>query len=123
LYGRLLTPELSRRRWAADLLTYLGECGLASFQGITRDVAEEDQLTRLSEWRAVPTGLTVPSFDTAAARLSNANLGELRHWRPFVMQPKGPTFRIDVALLGDPAIGSLRQWHPDLGREEETNET
>jgi hypothetical protein len=123
LYGRLLKPELSRRRWAADLLTYLGECGLASFQGIKRDAAEADQLTRLLEWRPVATGLTAPSFDTAAAHLSNANLGELRHWRPFVSQPEGPTLRIDVGLLGDPAIERLRHWHPDLGREEETNET
>ena len=123
LYGRLLKPDLSRRRWAADLLTYLGECGLASFQGIERDAAEAGQLTRLLEWCPVPTGLPAPSFDTAAAYLSHANLGELRHWRPFVSQPNGPTFRIDVALLGDPAIESLRHWHPDLGREEETNET
>ena len=123
LYGRLLKPELSRRRWAADLLTYLDECGLASFQGIKRDAAEAGQLTRLLEWRPVPTGLAAPSFDTAAAHLSNANLGELRQWRPFVSQSKGPGFRIDIALLGDPAIESLRHWHPDLGREEETNET
>ena len=40
LYGRLLKPEWSRRRWAADLRTYLEECGLASFQGIKRDVAD-----------------------------------------------------------------------------------
>ncbi len=123
LYGRLLKPEWSRRRWAADLKTYLEECGLASFQGIKRDAAEARQLTRLSEWRPVPTRLTDPSFETAAAHLNYANLGELRDWRPFVMQPKGPTFRIDVALLGNPAIESLRFWHPDLGREEETNET
>jgi hypothetical protein len=123
LYGRLLKPEWSRRRWAADLRTYLEECGLASFQGIKRDAAEAGQLTRLSEWRPVPTGLTAPSFDTAAAHLSHTKLGELRHWHPLVNQAKAPTFRIDIALLGNPAIESLRHWHPDLGREEEMNAT
>ena len=122
LYGRLLKPDWSGRRWAADLKTYLEECGLASFQGIKRDAAEAGQLTRLSQWHPVPTGLTAPSFDTAVAHLSDAHLAELRHWRPFVNQPEGPTFRIDVALLGNPAIERLRQWHPDLGREEERNE-
>lgn len=123
LFGRLLKPEWSRRRWARDLRTYLEECGLASFQGIKRDAAEARQLTRLSEWHPVPTRLTTPTFDTAVAHLSYANLGELRRWRPLVIQPEGPTLRIDAALLGNPAIKTLRHWHPDLGGEEETNET
>lgn len=122
LFGRLLKPEWSRRRWAGDLRTYLEECGLASFQGIKRHAAEARHLTRLAEWHPMPTGLTAPSFDTAAAHLSYANLSELRHWRPFVIQPEGPTFRIDAALLGTPAIETLRHWHPDLGAERETNE-
>jgi hypothetical protein len=120
LFACLLKPEWSRRRWVADLKTYLDECGLASFQGIKRDAAEAHQLTRLLEWRPVPTGLTAPSFAAAAAHLSQADLGELRHWRPFVIQPKGPTFR-RIALLGNPTIESLRHWHPNLGREEERN--
>lgn len=123
LYSLLLKPEWSRRRWAADVRTYLQDCGLASFQGIRRDVAEADQLARLSEWHPVPTGLATPQFDTAAAHLSHPKLGELRHWHPLVDRPKAPMFRVVVALLDNPAIESLRHWHPDLRREEETNVT
>ncbi len=123
LYSCLLKPEWSRRRWAADLRTYLEDCGLASFQGIKRDVADADQLTRLSEWRPVPTGLAAPSFDTAAAHLSYPELGELRHWHPLVNRGQAPTFRVAGTLLSNPAIESLRHWHPDLGQEEETTTT
>lgn len=123
LYSLLLKPEWSRRRWAADVRMYLEDCGLASFQGIRRDVAEAGQLTRLSEWRPVPTVLAVPTFDTAAAHLSYPKLGELRHWQPFVNRRKAPAFRAAVALLGSPSIESLRHWHLDLPEEEETNAT
>lgn len=117
LYSLLLKSEWSRRRWAADVRTYLEDCGLASFQGIRRDVAEADQLARLSEWRPVPTGLETPQFDTAAVHLSYPKLGELCHWHPLVDRPKAPMFGVAVALLDDPAIESLRHWHPDLRRE------
>ena len=123
LYGRLLKPEWSRRRWAADLRTYHDDCGLASFQGIKRDVADADQLTRLSEWHPVPTGLAAPSFDIAAAHLSYPKLGELRHWHPLVDRAEAPTFRVAGTALGNPAIESLRHWHLDLAQEEEKNPT
>lgn len=123
LYSRLLRPEWSRRRWAADLRTYLEDCGLASFQGINRDLADADQLTRMLQWCPVPTGLAAPSFETAAAHLSYTHLGELRHWHPLVARGEAPTFRGAGTLLSNPAIESLRHWQPDLGRKEETNGT
>jgi hypothetical protein len=123
LYSLLLKPEWSGRRWAADVRTYLEDCGLASFQGVRRDLAEADQVTRLSEWCPVPTGLAVPTFDTAAAHLSYPKLGELRHWQPFVNRQMAPAFPGAVALLDNPAIESLRHWHLDLAQGEETNAT
>ena len=123
LYSHLLKPEWSQRRWAADLGTYLDDCGLATFQGINRDVADADQLSRLSEWRPVPTGLAAPSFDIAAAHLSYPKLGELRHWHPLVNRAKAATFRVAGTVLSDPAIESLRHWNLGLGRQEETNAT
>lgn len=103
--------------------TYLEACGLASFQGIERDVADPGQLKRLSEWRPAPIRLAAPTFEAAGALVSDPKLGQLRKWQPLVNRREAATFRAAVALLGNPAINSLRKWHCDLADEEETDAT
>jgi hypothetical protein len=81
LYGLLLSPEWVRPRWAIDLRTYLRACGLASFQGIRRNMADSSHLEAISRWR------------------------------PFVVQRAAPTLRAAVSVLAsEPAIGQLRHW-------------
>lgn len=81
LYGLLLSPEWIRPRWAIDLRTYLRACGLASFQGIRRNMGD------------------------------SAHLEAISIWRPLMVQRTGPTLRAAVSgLASEPAIGELWRW-------------
>lgn len=82
LYGLLLSPEWVRARWAIDLRTYLRACGLASFQGIRRNMADSSHLEALSKWKPFVVQRTAPSIRAAVSVLaSEPAIGELWRWR------------------------------------------
>jgi hypothetical protein len=82
LYGLLLSPEWARPRWAIDLRTYLRACGLASFQGIRRNMADSSHLEAISRWTPFVVQRAAPAVRAAASVLaSEPAIGELWRWR------------------------------------------
>jgi hypothetical protein len=90
LYSLLLAPDWSRARWAIDLRAYLRICGLASFQGVRRDLASAEHLQTISNWRPVPVRPVVPTLRAAASMLaSEPAIGELLRWRAASASERG----------------------------------
>jgi hypothetical protein len=82
LYGLLLSPQWVRPRWAIDLRAYLRACGLASFQGIRRNMAGSSHLQAISRWTPFVVQRAAPAFRTAASGLAfESAIGELWRWR------------------------------------------
>jgi hypothetical protein len=82
LYGLLLSPEWVRPRWAIDLRTYLRACGLASFQGIRRNMADSSHLEPISTWKPFMVRRAAPSLGAAVSVLaSEPAISELSRWR------------------------------------------
>jgi hypothetical protein len=82
LYVLLLSPELVRPRWAIDLRTYLRACGLASFQGIRRNMGDSSHLDAISRWRPLLVQRTAPTLRAAVSGLaSEPAIRELWRWR------------------------------------------
>lgn len=82
LYDLLLEPDWSRARWAIDLRAYLRICGLASFQGVRRDMPSAEHVQTISHWRPVALRPVAPTLRTAASMLAaEPAIGKLLHWR------------------------------------------
>jgi hypothetical protein len=82
LYGLLLSHEWLNRRWAMDLRAYLRACGLASFQGIRRNMAGSSHLETVSKWRPFVEQRAAPTLTAAVSVLSSEPaIGELWRWR------------------------------------------
>lgn len=68
-------------RWARDLMMYLRLCGLASFQGVPRDLTAAARLEGLVDWKPFSRRRTEPGVRTAAALLANEPaIANLRRW-------------------------------------------
>jgi hypothetical protein len=81
LFKLLLHPQWSGARWARDLRAYLRICGLASFHGIRRDMADGDHLRAVCGWRSGSHRSEGPAFSTSVATLAaEPAIADLRHW-------------------------------------------
>ena len=90
LYGLLLASEWSRARWAIDLRTYLRMCGLASFQGVRRDLASAERLGTIAKWRPFAVRTVAPTFRTAASTLAaEPAIEALLRWRASSARARG----------------------------------